>query len=170
MKGQRGAIITTVDTDTEDREREDQSPLPNTTIVESITRAREEKFEAAPDVIDLDLQRVELTPRGRMLIEETGIPVDAILQAARDAARSSGQKIRSPDVYCLSAALRRVDPTLTLADANRLAKKKLNGDLPPQAAYAPPKKSTLTEAQIKRMSASPAQRSNLANTNLLKRR
>jgi len=165
-KGPIRAQSTTVDKDTTDREILDQSP-PTTVLPRS--DAREDENLAAP-VIDLELQRVDLSPRARLLIGEIGsTPVDEFVRRARNAARKTGKRIRAPDVYCVAAALREADPTLSGSGATRLAKQKLNGDTEPDAFVEVVKKPIVTSEQIKRMSASKGNRSALSKTSLMKR-
>lgn len=165
-KGPVRAQSTTVDKDTTDREIVDQSP-PTTVLPRS--DARKEENLAAP-VIDLELQRVELSPRARLLIGEIGsTPVDEFIRRARNAARKKGERIGAPDVYCVAAALREIDPHITAAVATKRAKQMLNGDTEPTPLVEPTKKPTLSQEQLKRMSAPKANRSALLNTSHLKR-
>lgn len=164
-RGQRGARITTVDTDTEDRETGSQS-IPR---IQNSLDAHEEKISASPDVIDLGLQRVELSARAKVVIAELGGDLEGIQGRARAVQRSTRRMIGAPDVYCVSMAVRDADPAADQKSANRQAKRLLNGDMPAPVPE-PSKRPAIPQEHINRMSAPPAARSALSKTGLLKGR
>ncbi len=155
-RGQRGARITTVDTDTEDRDTGSQS-IP--TVSPRTLDAREEK-KLAPPAIDLDRLRLDLSPRARTVITDMGLDADEYLRRARQVA-AKGEEVRDVDVYCVISAGN------SLGMSKRASVALLRGEI--DLATTPTKKPSVSPNEVRRMSASKSNGSALLNTSHLKR-